>query len=607
MRFPRFLGPGLFMAGVCAAFVLGAPRSGLGSPLGSSLEPRGRVDVRADEELDKLRTRANDAERYGALDEAAELWIEVSKRQSAGEARNRSVGRATDLRARMTLREELIEGFASNPRSFRKLGWTAVDQDGVEQRGERVEWMDLSGSVLDRAVRAGRLSPRAKLGLCLERMNQGEAEVAAGERGLHELLESGHVARFEVDGIVARARGVLAPEGGYRFIEGRWVGEGRSIGTDGGEEVDAGPSAPAGGAAALLARFAEAKAKERGTLWASLRESATAEELEAGLRARLEVAAHGLKRGRVLDQIERIVEQRGELDAKRADAIALIYDEVEYFYPYRPPQCPPEKAKLYPAVQRRVDVLVGEVRTVWEAPKRTKYSSSFKAGLEELAWVREQAASAQVVALATESLPGQLPEGLAPWVLGLDPRASEVSLHTFARDAEERAFLDRSAAIRARNQDLWKAIEKDRAAAEGSVPRELERRQVEFTNDYRVMFGHRALAWNPAIQVAARGHADWMSKVGRLTHENDQDPERQWPGDRMRLAGYPAGIGENCSRGRDDPKSAHEGWCHSSGHHRNLLNPNHREMASASSGGFWAQNFGVGQDFLTDLQEVLER
>lgn len=607
MRFPRFLGLGLFATGVCAAFVLGAPRAGFGAtptpPLGTEPAPNRPFD----EELEKLRTRAHDAERFGALDEAAELWIEVSKRQPAGAARNRSVGRSTDLRARVSLREELIEGFESNPRSFRKLGWTAVDRDGVEQRGERVEWLDLSGSVLARAVQAGRLSPRAKLGLCLERMTQGDAEVAAGERGLHDLLEAGHVARFEVNGIVARARGVLEPEGGYQYIDGRWVGEGQSIGPEDEEGATEGPVAPTGAAAASLAALAEAKPKERDALWASLAASGSPEELEAGLRARLELAAHGLRRGRVLDQIERIVVQRAELDGKRTDAIALIYDEVEYFYPYRPPQCPPEKAKLYPAVQRRVDVLVGELRAVWDAPKRTKFSSSFKAGLEELAWVRRQAIDAQVAALAPETLASELPEGLEPWVLGLDPNASEVDLHSFARDAEERAFLDRSTAIRARNQALWKAIEKDRGAAEGSVPRELERRQVEFTNDYRVMFGHRALAWNPAIQVAARGHADWMSKVGRLTHENDQDPERQWPGDRMRLAGYPAGIGENCSRGRDDPKSAHEGWCHSSGHHRNLLNPNHREMASASSGGFWAQNFGVGTDFLTDLQEVLER
>jgi uncharacterized protein YkwD len=71
--------------------------------------------------------------------------------------------------------------------------------------------------------------------------------------------------------------------------------------------------------------------------------------------------------------------------------------------------------------------------------------------------------------------------------------------------------------------------------------------------------------------------------------------------DRMQLVGYTQGVSENVCMGRGDPKSAHEGWTHSSGHHRNLLERNHREMASAIASSYWTQNFGLDTSFLADL------
>ena len=61
------------------------------------------------------------------------------------------------------------------------------------------------------------------------------------------------------------------------------------------------------------------------------------------------------------------------------------------------------------------------------------------------------------------------------------------------------------------------------------------------------------------------------------------------------------GASENCHMGSGDPLGAHNGWRRSSGHHRNLLMPGHREMASGLSGYYWTQNFGTGTDFLDDL------
>ena len=83
--------------------------------------------------------------------------------------------------------------------------------------------------------------------------------------------------------------------------------------------------------------------------------------------------------------------------------------------------------------------------------------------------------------------------------------------------------------------------------------------------------------------------------------ECDDDPERRTPMDRMRKEGYTKGAGENCMRGGGGPEAAHNGWCHSSGHHRNLLYEGHTEMGTALSGSYWVQNFGGGEPYTGNL------
>jgi uncharacterized protein YkwD len=40
-------------------------------------------------------------------------------------------------------------------------------------------------------------------------------------------------------------------------------------------------------------------------------------------------------------------------------------------------------------------------------------------------------------------------------------------------------------------------------------------------------------------------------------------------------------------------QSSHDAWCHSSGHHRNILNPNWRALGSGKFNTIWTQNFGA--------------
>ena len=86
--------------------------------------------------------------------------------------------------------------------------------------------------------------------------------------------------------------------------------------------------------------------------------------------------------------------------------------------------------------------------------------------------------------------------------------------------------------------------------------------------------------------------ADEMSRRGYFAHMSPT-PGRKTPYDRMRLAGYLFGVSENIAL-VDGAGPAHVAWCHSAGHHRNLLDAGHREMGIGANGRYWVQNFGSG-------------
>jgi uncharacterized protein YkwD len=317
--------------------------------------------------------------------------------------------------------------------------------------------------------------------------------------------------------------------------------------------------------------------------------------LKRAVEARWGAAVEELLEGSTLKGLAKLAQDREELDHRRELALGLIFDEEEYFYPYRPPECPPEKARLYWPVQQRVDELVAGLREAWDRPSRAKISSDHREALEELAWCRAQQELCTLV--FDLSLPAELPD----YALLVRPDEATLELRDFCWDGAEYEGRAQDRAVRARNLALWEAKaqegrpEEQRAAAE-------ERRQVEITNEYRLMFGRRRLAWNPRLQAATELHSAYMAETGNFGHFEEDRPETRTPFDRMRLCGYTMGISENCHMGGGGPEGAHEGWTHSSGHHRNLLMPGHREMATGHDSGYWTQNFGTDTSFLSDLE-----
>jgi hypothetical protein len=289
-------------------------------------------------------------------------------------------------------------------------------------------------------------------------------------------------------------------------------------------------------------------------------------------------------------RLAKLRERAVALRDARKHALQLIFDEGKYFYPYSPPGCPPDKAALYPAVQQEVDLRVEAVRAIWgregeEAPEpQIALSAATQQQLEQLRALRQLLADLGSPSDAVDD------ELKGAWALPLHARA--VHLRNFALDDYERSRLDQDVRVWALNAAV---VERD-----GGADRE-EIEQVRVTNQYRAMLGRRVLAFNERLWVAADGHSEWMARTGRLSHFEDGDPERNSPEQRMRLAGYKSGAGENCAMGRMGALEALHGWCHSSGHHRNLLFESHTEMGSGQSGSFWTQCFGGGSEYKGNL------
>jgi pSer/pThr/pTyr-binding forkhead associated (FHA) protein len=291
-----------------------------------------------------------------------------------------------------------------------------------------------------------------------------------------------------------------------------------------------------------------------------------------------------IEKSKQAKDVDAVRKAYAKLEAARAHAIALIFDEVKYFYPYR------DRMREYAPVQHDVDERVKAVREAWEDPIKRMIRSD--AAFDEM--------RAKADALVTDirfygGLPDELveridavakylPEKAEPGATGTGGGARELTVRTFFETPADLELLEYNAKVMKHNPSV-------------KGPTEPERRQVEVTNEYRIMFGHRrAVRIQPMLVTAARGHSEDMSKLGFFDHFSPVEGKRS-PEDRMKLAGYQlAGGSENIYQGSGAPESAHEGWCHSSGHHRNLLATGWLEMGSGNSGGCWTQNFGFRID-----------
>lgn len=342
----------------------------------------------------------------------------------------------------------------------------------------------------------------------------------------------------------------------------------------------------------LVDSFVRAGVEERDVLLARILDTRTDADAIAAIKARLQRHERTIGRGSVASKLDKLLIARGELDAVRSEFFEIVEDEARYFTPYRQPEVSAEKEAEYRRTQKEVERLVGSLEELWSGGRPVKLSKKVRAAIEDAqwgiqAWARLDGAAAH-------------PEWIRPWVVGVDSALEELGIPELGLDAQERDRLRRWRAIRILNGTRGEAALEDRKREELSRPDRAALEQVRVTNEYRVMLGRRPLLWNPRLQLAARGHSEYMSRHGILSHYEDKDPDRRLPSQRARLADYRYFQAENCSFGVPSPLEAHRAWTTSPGHHRNIVFASHTEMASSLSGAYWTQKFGRRQIDIED-------
>lgn len=290
-------------------------------------------------------------------------------------------------------------------------------------------------------------------------------------------------------------------------------------------------------------------------------------QLIATLQAQLDKSYQAIRADGALAKLGKLRKRKDELDDARKFALDLIFDEQKYFYPYRGVGRDGEYQKVQQEVDRRVEA----VREIWE--EKLVVSVRADAELEKALKQFDEAVL-----------------GLRRCLVDVDEKAAEVeflrsylgqkfTLATFYRTPEERELLGYTREVMAWNPTV-----------KGNIT-EIEREQVRVTNDYRIMFGRWPLRLVEKCVLSSRGHCEEMSKLGYFGHFSPT-PGRKTPWDRMRLQGYEYGVSENIIQGQTNPQGAHDGWCHSSGHHRNILMPPWTEMGTGHYGSMMCQNYG---------------
>jgi uncharacterized protein YkwD/predicted negative regulator of RcsB-dependent stress response len=531
--------------------------------------PVAQVNAAGRQALDSLQDAEllASARRY---DEAASAY--AKHLAAAGDARlkKKIAGRLAELRDLDLLMRELRRQIAASPDRFKNIPLggiikgqaSAADEEGVDfalTRGtSRILWR--------------RMSDERLLGL-IDRLRLNGKGLAAGARlcflaGLeekaHETLvkaaESGASAEH-IDGILARARGIDVPEGGFVSYRHRWYTPA--------ERDEAVLRARirdlarlAGGMDKRRAAKALDELREIGDAAVDTLVEVLTAEREA-LTARLYSMASG-NPGLVQNLVK-------SLKVAREHALALIYDAKAYPYdrgsanPYGPNGA---------EVQKDVDERVGKVRGIWTNPlgHAAEKWTDLKEVLDRL-----KAVDAEIAQLAGTPTTIEAVLAAARGRIGL---ASAADGKTYAKSVEVKAENAKTALV-------------DETGDPKSVLAPEERNCILAANEYRMMMGLRAVRINMALVEASRQHSGEMAELNYFAHESPV-PANRSPANRARNANYKGGgVSENIARGATTGLGSHNQWCHSSGHHRNILGRGHTVVGvGQAQSSWWTQMFG---------------
>jgi uncharacterized protein YkwD len=117
------------------------------------------------------------------------------------------------------------------------------------------------------------------------------------------------------------------------------------------------------------------------------------------------------------------------------------------------------------------------------------------------------------------------------------------------------------------------------------------------------------LTWNDQLEDAARGHALDMSERNYFSHTGKNGKSAS---DRIVSAGYnykgykSYTAGENIAQGQMSIAEVMNGWLHSEGHCRNLMNPSFKEVGVSVIDHYWVQDFGGREPFSPEEQKMIK-
>jgi uncharacterized protein YkwD len=445
-----------------------------------------------------------------------------------------------------------------------KAGVQAVDGPCLvlSAEGRRANWHDIAPEGV--VALAEQIKARGDAALGAGALLYRKAANAPAEALLQKALRADPALKDGVDRVIARGRGEPLAPGGYTLAKDGFTSV-RSV------EIQKLATALR---AQLDGALRDRAGKGRAELWSQALAAGpeAMQALAAAMKKELATQVGRFDRPSWRKDHEKLVAARQALDAARQHARELIYDEVKYFYPYKPPAVSADRFAEYVRVQAEVNRRVAALRALWNDQKlKLTVPGSVQADLERIDWLAARLAEAGE---ADDALVARL-----EWVRAL-PAGRTISLRELCLTPAELAEFE-----------TWRRIDRHNDIV-GRTLMSAQREQLRVTNEYRAMYRHRPLAIVPVVCTAAQGHAEEMSKLGYFAHQSPT-PGRTTPYDRMRLAGYDKGASENIAL-VDGAQGAHDAWCQSSGHHRNLLDADHREVGIGNDGRYWVQNFGRG-------------
>ena len=130
-----------------------------------------------------------------------------------------------------------------------------------------------------------------------------------------------------------------------------------------------------------------------------------------------------------------------------------------------------------------------------------------------------------------------------------------------------------------------------------------DREILQLVNNERTDAGLAPLSINSQLDRAANLHTDEMVQADKMQH---QLPGEASLGDRVSATGYDwTRVAENIAAGAKTPEAVVDGWMNSSGHRKNILNPNYTHLGVGYENApddndsyndydvYWTQVFGA--------------